>query len=475
MQLQITSEYSDQGFTLTKRFLTEEDVNEEYQVTILLNDLKPLFKKTICQIKELPDTKKVYHYVHSPEAQKFFHTFHRYGPLLKQEEDFCPYQGGNLRKQYELLIGKQNIAYVDQEKGKDYKKIISTYRKNYSDNISSVVRNIVDEWFLKQSDEFHQPLFQLAHEMIGKCLIQGFLGYEECSDDDVSLNVNYWKTLFAPKKSELVPLHLQQSQIGKGLFDELENLRVSPIQSLTEWANLAKNVMTETVSISHAYYIQGRSIKDLVQRIFDATILKDHSFCFELRKNGLSTDEILEMILGILLAGQETTGYLFGFILYEYARSPYLQTRTLDDPLIKEKVFLEALRMYSPAQVLREIGQDMEFKYYESDLTLASYYLRKGDTLLCNYLASGYRDDLFKDPEEFDVDRENLLEVKKTTHFGSGPNRCIGEIMAKTQIFSLIDLILSKVKISTNVKLPELVLKFTLKPIHDIEVNFQKR
>ncbi len=71
----------------------------------------------------------------------------------------------------------------------------------------------------------------------------------------------------------------------------------------------------ELIGKGYTYFIESKQLTIIAEKIYEGTILQKGSLCFYLNDINFNKDLILENIKGLLLAGQETVGYLLGFML----------------------------------------------------------------------------------------------------------------------------------------------------------------
>lgn len=176
-------------------------------------------------------------------------------------------------------------------------------------------------------------------------------------------------------------------------------------------------------------------------------------------KNTLSTFELRNNILALVLASHETTQVALSAILYFLAKFPHLQAQLREESIVlfpdlsefqnyvanqnkkttiywKLKTFenlenfiLESLRLYSPLanQNPRTTMEDVE---------LDGFYIPKGTFVIMNLHAIHMNDIDWSNPEKFDMHRFNKgNNINKYSYlpFGNGPRICSG------REFSLIE------------------------------------
>jgi len=456
MQVERRNQWTVGDFTLTAREFDQKEQNPVYKISLLASDHLSISHLPISEIRELPNWDQVVHVINDKHLQKLIQKFHRYGPLNILSDKMCPFQAGAVREKYVALVGPHNlVTQYEEESTVARSHLLSFFTKEKLKSLETSWRGITKEWLAKQIALEKVLLFDAAHVLVGECLIRGILGYEECSEEDLRFNVEFWKTLLSPLNCELKSAKEYESEGKPGLFGNIWNL----VQSGPE---IAEKV--------YAYHVKSSDLNQLAEKIYQASCLNKTSLVFHLIDKNWSNEDILESIKGFLIAGQETVAYFLGFILYEYAKNQEMQKRHAEAPSEIKNAFLEALRLYSVGGAQREAGQDLVVSCPDGK----EHYIRKGDMLVCEPYLAGHTQE-WENPEIFDASREDLYHVKETPHFGSGAHRCIGEKAAEVEILSILEEILSQATLTTESTLPDLLYGFTLRPKHDLYIQFNTK
>lgn len=158
---------------------------------------------------------------------------------------------------------------------------------------------------------------------------------------------------------------------------------------------------------------------------------------------GLSTTDIRNESVALMVAGYETTANAIAWALYELARDPELlgQVRAEADANLSDgasianpkalactrRVFMESLRMYpSGIWLPRNAAADGE---------LGGYPIPKGTAVLCSPYLVHHDPHAWNDPERFDPERfAEGTDQPRGQHaympFGLGQHMCIGQHLA---------------------------------------------
>jgi cytochrome P450 len=148
----------------------------------------------------------------------------------------------------------------------------------------------------------------------------------------------------------------------------------------------------------------------------------------------LNMDELLQMLILLLVAGNETTTNLIGNAIIEFMNHPDQLQRVLDDPALLPTAIEEVLRFSSPVQTtVRRATRDVEI----GGKTVAS------GQMALPWLAAANRDPgVFANPDTFDVGRTPNRHVS----FGLGIHFCLGAPLARMEARIALEAFLTRVK-----------------------------
>jgi cytochrome P450 len=135
----------------------------------------------------------------------------------------------------------------------------------------------------------------------------------------------------------------------------------------------------------------------------------------------LSVREVVQLVLLLLVAGNETTTNLIGNAVAVLLDHPSELARVVADPSLVPEVIEETLRYAPPIQMLfRTAAQDVKF---------AGTRIPKG-AYVVPLLGSANRDERqFPDPDRFDIGRRPQGHVG----FGFGKHFCLGASLARLE------------------------------------------
>ena len=135
----------------------------------------------------------------------------------------------------------------------------------------------------------------------------------------------------------------------------------------------------------------------------------------------LDTKGMVQFIILLLIAGNETTTNLIGNAVTALVRNPDQLALVQGDPSLVPALIEETLRYDSPLQML--------FRRVMEDTELAGVRLSKGSNV-CALIGSANHDERqFPDPEQFDLRRN----AKRHLGFGKGVHFCLGAPLARLE------------------------------------------
>jgi cytochrome P450 len=146
----------------------------------------------------------------------------------------------------------------------------------------------------------------------------------------------------------------------------------------------------------------------------------------------LSHDEMLQMLILLLVAGNETTTTLIQNLVLELLAHPAWEQRARADLALAPALIEETLRHSSPVQFAPRRAK--------TELTLHGVEIRPDDFLLC-WIGSANRDaKVFDDAERFDPLRAKSPHIA----FGFGPHYCLGANLARLEARVALEALLTR-------------------------------
>jgi len=148
----------------------------------------------------------------------------------------------------------------------------------------------------------------------------------------------------------------------------------------------------------------------------------------------MSDYEVVSFLRLLVLAGAETTNHLLGTAFYALLRDAELMQRVRDDRSLVSALFHEAMRWEAPiGTIMRNALEDTE---------ISGVAVPKGSTILCHIGAANRDERQFKNPDAFDIDRQDNEHIG----FGYGRHYCAGSHLAKLEAEVAINAILDRLQ-----------------------------
>ena len=147
----------------------------------------------------------------------------------------------------------------------------------------------------------------------------------------------------------------------------------------------------------------------------------------------LSDNEITSLVFGLLLAGHETTTNLSANALLALLSHRDAWEAICADPVLIPNTVEEVLRCASSVVCWRRRPRQ--------DVTIGSVTIPAGSNILLALGSANYDEQLFPEPDRFDITRSN---AKEHVSFGRGTHFCIGAPLARLELKVLLEELTSR-------------------------------
>jgi cholest-4-en-3-one 26-monooxygenase len=158
----------------------------------------------------------------------------------------------------------------------------------------------------------------------------------------------------------------------------------------------------------------------------------------------LTEDDIVHESLLILIGGDETTRHVITGGAYQLLTHPEQWQKLLDNRALLPSAVEEMLRWVSPIKNMKRTAT--------RDVDFAGKDIRQGDGLLLLYPSANRDEDVFDDPDAFNIERHPNDHVA----FGFGSHFCLGNSLARLELQVMFEQLLTR--------LPDLRLVETEEP-----------
>ncbi|NRQ40713.1 cytochrome P450 [Nonomuraea sp. NN258] len=144
-------------------------------------------------------------------------------------------------------------------------------------------------------------------------------------------------------------------------------------------------------------------------------------------RDGLSEDELTNMVFTLILAGHETTASMIIRGVFRLLCHPGQYAELASRPELVEPAVEEILRHEAPGSngMLRRMTEDVE---------VSGGTISAGAVVLPNLWAADHDPAVFDDPMRFDVHRFAGEPVTPHLGFGHGPHYCLGANLARMEL-----------------------------------------
>jgi cytochrome P450 len=146
----------------------------------------------------------------------------------------------------------------------------------------------------------------------------------------------------------------------------------------------------------------------------------------------LTEDELLQMLVQFLVAGNETTTNLMSSMFEFVLRDPELRARLQADPAAVGPFIEETLRLEAPTQgIYRTAAVDTE---------IAGQPIGKGEFIYLVYASANRDEEVFEAPDALELD------TKREPHFsfGRGEHACLGQNLARSEATIAMNTVLGR-------------------------------
>ncbi|MBV9790802.1 MAG: cytochrome P450 [Chloroflexi bacterium] len=185
-------------------------------------------------------------------------------------------------------------------------------------------------------------------------------------------------------------------------------------------SSLERQVAGAQGSVAFQRYLEAQ-IAERRQTPRDDLLSTLTQFSFE---NGerWTDSQLISLLISVIFAGHETTTNLIGNLLLQVFGQPGLWQQLQAEPARVPDAIEEALRIDGPIRAM--------FRVTTEDVALDGATIPAGSQVLLLFGAANRDDEMFAEPDRFDIDRPN-----KEQHlgFGRGIHFCVGATLARLE------------------------------------------
>ena len=239
--------------------------------------------------------------------------------------------------------------------------------------------------------------------------------------------------------SKQLPIRVIAEQLGVPLddYDKFSNwsdafvAQLSGTSSPEEHIEIAKKlVQFQQYFANKLDECEDNASDDILSDLANLTFEDDDGVNRKLEKS-----EQLSIIQQLLVAGNATTAHSISEAIYLLIANPDQMDLVLNDYKLIPNMVEESLRLLTPTNNMWRIAT--------ADTELGGVKIPKNSLIIIRY-GSGNRDeDLFENPDKFDVTRKN---ARRHVAFGQGIHVCIGMNLARKEMYTAFPIILDRLK-----------------------------
>jgi cytochrome P450 len=137
----------------------------------------------------------------------------------------------------------------------------------------------------------------------------------------------------------------------------------------------------------------------------------------------LTTEEIVHLVAGLVVAGTDTTRMALGSALYLFARHPEQWRALRTDPSLVAGAVEEVLRYAPVSALLRRVANE--------DVNLEGLSIEAGTTVFIAPATANRDPSAYADPQLFSIRRET---PRRHMTFGGGRKHCLGAHLARAEL-----------------------------------------
>jgi cytochrome P450 len=151
----------------------------------------------------------------------------------------------------------------------------------------------------------------------------------------------------------------------------------------------------------------------------------------------MTEGEDVAFLFLMVVAGNETTTKLLGNAMFHLTADPAQRDRVFDDAALVPRWIEETLRFDTSTQLLARLLVE--------DLTLHGRTAPAGSQVLLALGSANHDEDVFTDPERFELDRSQE-ELAQNLSFGGARHFCLGANLARLESRVVLDSVLRRVR-----------------------------
>ena len=157
--------------------------------------------------------------------------------------------------------------------------------------------------------------------------------------------------------------------------------------------------------------------------------------CEQVDGRSFPDEEVLSMMMGIIIGGNETTMNLIGNLVWRLLEAPERWAAVKADPALIDVAIEESLRLDPPV-----LGM---FRTPNEDIVLQGQTIPRDHKVMYNIAAVNRDPAIWEDPDEFRLDR-SLASLRKHVAFSGGHHMCLGAPLARMEVRRVMEKLIAR-------------------------------
>ncbi len=218
---------------------------------------------------------------------------------------------------------------------------------------------------------------------------------------------------FKSEFAEILPIQVFLAMFGLPMEDAMKLKHWSDVLnrpdgsiSMEDGIERLKNYMKP-----HVIARREQETDDLLSRIANGNV----------GDRTIGVDEANQLAVQVLIAGVDTVVNFLDFSITFLARNPEHRRQLIEQPDLVPAAVEELFRRFPLVTIAREVVKDVEYHGAE---------LKKGEMVCLATVLGGLDEEVNPDPMKVDFNRNGARHVT----FGTGPHRCPGALLARTEM-----------------------------------------
>ena len=286
-------------------------------------------------------------------------------------------------------------------------------------DIHQKYRQVTNEWFKPAAVRHLQPeIERIADEFVDR---MGELGgtCDYAADVAVPFTIRVIMRIFGvPEEDEPLMLELTQGLFGAADPEYLGDF-TDPLA-----------LITNTIRKFEAYFDDLTEQRRSEPTNDVATVIANGL----VDGKPLGDLERLWYFIIIATAGHDTTSFASSGGMEQLLRHPDQLRALREDPSLRGGATEEIIRFTSPVRSF--------MRWTQEEVELGGFTIPKGDAVLTSYPSANRDEEVFTDPDTFDIRRE---DADKHLAFGLGMHYCLGSQIARREVRTLLGKVLERV------------------------------